>query len=341
MGEQVAVVPHSDYPTPVPMNPPERDLREQQHFIAAYDTHLTCQLAELTVTNGSTGDGYYVCPVGMALLPKLMDSMDEPEVKPPTCNYSYDELLQRSKKPKHHSNGSNKYIPFHLECNEKKEEQNGGGIAAAAGGKGVAPPNPIKMPLLSIQPEGQAQEVPKVDTISDENIAYWNLLDTIKKQNVQMQLQELQKSMEAPQPPPIIHTENEFDGHNAMVSQTNRTYWQLLERINYLRQQNQQTEAMLKAQQEEMKKNQSFLLNNGSAQMQQSFTGKPIGLMAGLLQLTGHHDMMMVNGGGSITLDDKRVYNESELWNLMKWGKDQRDTQEPDQDQNDFNNNRW
>ncbi|XP_068159329.1 uncharacterized protein [Drosophila tropicalis] len=130
MGEQVPIVPHIDYPTPVPMNSQQRDLCEHQHFIGAFDTNLKCQLAELTVTNGSTGDGYYVCPE-LALLPELMDSEDETEVK---SNYSYNELLERGKKPKHHSIGSHKFSSFPLEYNE--EEKGGYG----AEGMGVIPP---------------------------------------------------------------------------------------------------------------------------------------------------------------------------------------------------------
>lgn len=33
MGDQVKIGPHTDYPTPMPMEMPERELREQQHFI--------------------------------------------------------------------------------------------------------------------------------------------------------------------------------------------------------------------------------------------------------------------------------------------------------------------
>ncbi|XP_030379304.1 mediator of RNA polymerase II transcription subunit 12-like [Scaptodrosophila lebanonensis] len=71
MGENVKVGPHTDYPTPAPISGPEMMLREQQHFIASCDTHLTCHLAQLSVTNGTTGDGYFVIPIGRPEVPKL------------------------------------------------------------------------------------------------------------------------------------------------------------------------------------------------------------------------------------------------------------------------------
>ncbi|XP_070132424.1 platelet binding protein GspB-like isoform X2 [Drosophila bipectinata] len=62
MGEDVIVVPHTDYPTPQPMSDPEIELKEALHFVAFSDTPITCRMAQLTVTNGATGDGYYVLP---------------------------------------------------------------------------------------------------------------------------------------------------------------------------------------------------------------------------------------------------------------------------------------
>ncbi|KAL7745102.1 hypothetical protein ACLKA6_008164 [Drosophila palustris] len=70
MGEHVEFEAPKDYSTPEPIPMPERELREQQHFLANHDTHLSCRQAQLRVTNGCTGDGYYVRPLAK-LMPKL------------------------------------------------------------------------------------------------------------------------------------------------------------------------------------------------------------------------------------------------------------------------------
>ncbi|XP_030563293.1 mucin-2-like [Drosophila novamexicana] len=96
MGDQVKIGPHTDYPTPMPMEMPERELREQQHFIAKHDTHLTSRLAQLRVTNGTTGDGYYVRPV-TKLIPKATKVLVPPKYQPLfQPNVSYWELLRRN-----------------------------------------------------------------------------------------------------------------------------------------------------------------------------------------------------------------------------------------------------
>lgn len=37
LGEDVTVVPHTDYPTPEPIAAPERDLKEAMHFVGEFE----------------------------------------------------------------------------------------------------------------------------------------------------------------------------------------------------------------------------------------------------------------------------------------------------------------
>ncbi|XP_034107546.1 uncharacterized protein LOC117570174 [Drosophila albomicans] len=91
--ENIELGPKCDYAIPKSMPKPERELREQQHFIAKHDTHLTCRQAQLKVINGATEDGYYVHPVAK-LLPTFSKQALHPKYKP---KISYAELLRRNR----------------------------------------------------------------------------------------------------------------------------------------------------------------------------------------------------------------------------------------------------
>ncbi|KAH8397945.1 hypothetical protein KR222_006846 [Zaprionus bogoriensis] len=96
LGEQVEFVQNEDYATPEPMVDSDVELREQLHFIANHDTHLSGRPSQLRVTNGSTGDGYYIRSV-TKLLPGVIKKRNAiPKYQSTFPKVSYWELLRRN-----------------------------------------------------------------------------------------------------------------------------------------------------------------------------------------------------------------------------------------------------
>ncbi|XP_030245532.1 uncharacterized protein LOC115564878 [Drosophila navojoa] len=96
LGEQISYKLDPGYKTPIPMEMPDRELREYLHFIGNHDTHLSNRQSQLRVINGATGDGYYVRLASKVApnVPKVVEPPKYQSVYQP--NVSYWDLLGRN-----------------------------------------------------------------------------------------------------------------------------------------------------------------------------------------------------------------------------------------------------